>query len=72
MLSHSEVITFKMTLTRSKRIAEEPLLTLSAAKKKRMNVTNVGNNLDTERFEEAPETNAPVNFVENVFQESLP
>jgi len=28
MLSHAEVITFKMTVTRSKRIAEEPLLTL--------------------------------------------
>ena len=37
-----------------------------------MNVTNVGNSLDTERFEEAFDTNAPVNFVENVFQESIP
>ena len=34
MLFHSEVITFKMTLARSKRIAEEPLLTLSAVQEK--------------------------------------
>ena len=45
-----------MTYIRSKRFAEEPLLRLSAAKKKRMNVRNVENSLDTERVEETPET----------------
>ena len=36
--------------------------------KKKNECHNVGNSLDTERFEEAPDTNAPVNFVENVFR----
>ena len=51
-----------MTLTRSKRIAEEPLLTLSAAKvpKKRKIVKNVGNTSFTRNIEEAPEKTAPV------------
>ena len=40
--------------------------------KKKNECHNVGNSLDTERFEEAPDTNAPVNFVGNVFQESIP
>ena len=40
--------------------------------KKKNECHNVGNSLDTERFEKAPDTNAPVNFVENVFQESIP
>ena len=61
-----------MTLTRSKRIAEEPLLTLSAAKvpKKRKIAKNVGNTSLTRNIEVAPEKTAPVNYVENVLQES--
>ena len=61
-----------MTLTRSKRIAEEPLLTLSAAKvpKKRKIAKHVGNTSFTRNIEEAPEKTAPVNYVENVLQES--
>ena len=50
-----------MTLTRSKRIAEEPLLTLSAAKVPKKKIAkNVGNTLFTRNIEEAPEKTAPV------------
>ena len=54
-----------MTLTRSKRIAEEPLLTLSAAKvpKKRKIAKNVVNTSLARNIEEAPEKTAPVNYV---------
>ena len=53
-----------MTLTRSKRMAEEPLLTLSAAKmhKRRKVVNNVEKNLNTVRVEEAPHQCAPSCF----------
>ena len=60
MLSHTEVITFKMTVTRSKRIAEEFFELCECH--------NVGNSLDIERFEEVPNTITPVNFVENGFR----
>ena len=40
---------------------------LSAVQEK-TNCYNMGNSLDIERFKEAPGTNAPVNFVENVFR----
>ena len=70
VLFHCEVITFKMILTRSKRISEEPLLTLSAAKKKEW-MYNVGNSLDTKRNEDAPVTDAPVNFMEDVLWFSI-
>ena len=58
-----------MTLSRSKRIAEEPLLTLSAAKvpKKRKIAKNLGNNSFTRNIKEVPEKTAPVNYVDNVF-----